>query len=71
VPTHPKYFPQYGFVIGGLDNDGEDFTIPRCYELESFSGFRLKLHGEGIIISGKPIIAYYLFEKNYKKIVWM
>jgi len=59
-------FPSYGFVIAGLDKIGETY-VPRCYTLNSTSGFRLGMTKHGFALEGKPMIAYYLFAKMYNK----
>ena len=68
VPKNPNYFPDYAFVIAGLDKgEGDVFSIPRCYALGSTEGFRMKLGKEGFVLDGKPMLAYYLFERFYKR----
>jgi 20S proteasome alpha/beta subunit len=59
-------FPTFGFVITGLDKKGTKY-IPRCYTLDSGSGFRLGMSKHGFALEGKPMIAYYLFAKMYNK----
>jgi 20S proteasome alpha/beta subunit len=65
VPTHPSYFPNFGFIIAGLDKRGSKYRVPRCYRLDSLSGFRLGL-SRGFAVDGKPMIARYLFAKNFQ-----
>ncbi len=66
VQAHPRYFPNFGFVIAGLNKSGEKYNVPRCYSLRSATGFRLGSYTEGFAIEGKPIIALYMFAKNYR-----
>lgn len=67
VPKSPNYFPDYAFIIAGLDKARGRFTIPKCYSLDSTQGFRMKLGNEGFTISGKPMLALYLFERFYER----
>jgi len=64
VPT--PSFPHYGFIIAGLDKSGNKYT-PHCYRLTSSAGFRLGLYQRRFAIEGKPIIAYYMFARDYQK----
>ena len=64
VPT--TSIPSYGFIIAGLDKDDGEY-VPRCYSLYSGTGFRLGMSKYGFTLEGKPMIAYYLFAKEYKK----
>lgn len=66
VPTHPQYYPTFGFIVAGLDKVRGAFKKPRCFELNSVRGFRLQFGGDGFLINGKPMLAYYLFSKKYK-----
>jgi 20S proteasome alpha/beta subunit len=66
VPTYPDYFPSFAFIIGGLNKSRGKFVIPKCYKLGSTEGFKLGLCKEGFALDGKPMLAYYLFEKNYR-----
>jgi len=55
--------PQYSLIISGLD--GGKKNIPKCYSMNSGSGFRLGKYPSGYGIGGKPFIAHFLFRKNY------
>jgi len=59
-------FPLFGFVIAGLDKKGRKY-IPRCFNLESGTGFSLGLYSEKFAIEGKPFLALYLFSKKYRQ----
>jgi len=65
TPPH-TYFPDIGFVLGGLNKVDGKFSRPSCYGLSSWRGYRLELGGEGFVIGGKYMLARYLFSKNYK-----
>lgn len=65
VPMHPDYFPNFGFIIAGLDKKRGKYNLPRCYTLDSVTGFRLGL-ARGFAIDGKRMIAYYLFAKEFE-----
>jgi 20S proteasome alpha/beta subunit len=65
VPTHPNYFPDFGFIVAGLDERRSKYKVPRCYTLDSMTGFRLGL-ARGFAIDGKRMIAYYLFAKEFE-----
>ena len=67
VPKYPNYFPDYGFIIAGLDKSRGRFKIPKCYTLQSTQGFRMNYGKEGFALEGKPMLAYYLFEKHYER----
>ncbi len=67
VPKYPNYFPDYGFIIAGLDKTGKRFRVPKCFSLQSAQGFRMNLAKEGFALDGKPMLAYYLFEKHYSR----
>ncbi len=64
IPTHPDYFPNFGFIIAGLDRVQGKYVLPRCYVLDSLSGFRLGL-ARGFALDGKRMIAYYIFAKEF------
>jgi 20S proteasome alpha/beta subunit len=66
VPVHPEYFPDFGFIIAGLDKRREQYKIPRTYTLDSLTGFRLGL-SRRFAIDGKRMIAYYLFAKEFEQ----
>ena len=66
VPAHPNYFPNFGFIIAGLDRKRGKYRIPRCYTLDSLTGFRLGLSSKGYAIEGKPWIALYQFTRNFQ-----
>jgi 20S proteasome alpha/beta subunit len=65
VPMHPDYFPDFGFLIAGLDKKGKKYNIPLFYTLDSLRGFRLGLRRK-FEIEGKKMIALYLFSKGYR-----
>jgi 20S proteasome alpha/beta subunit len=67
VPTHPKYFPSFSFVLGGLDKVRGRWRSPRCYALSSDMGFRPMLGGEGYAIDGRPMLAKYMFARDYDR----
>ena len=62
---HPEYFPDFGFLIAGLDKKGSRYRTPLFYTLDSFTGFGLGLR-RGFEIQGKSMIALYLFSKGYQ-----
>jgi len=64
-PTY-QYFPDIGFILGGLNKIGTGFSEPRCYGLSSQRGYRLELGGNGFVLDGKPMIARYLFARYYQ-----
>jgi 20S proteasome alpha/beta subunit len=68
VPKHPDYVPNISFIVGGLDMSDGRFSVPKCYAITSYDGFICKPCKEGFAIEGKPMLAYYLFEKNYPKV---
>src|SRR6266705_3362466 len=41
VPMHPQYFPDFSFIVAGLDKRGIKYAIPRFYTLDSMTGYRL------------------------------
>ena len=62
----PAYDPPFGFLVAGIDkNDSQ--IIPKCFSLNSRTGFRLGLYNQGFGIDGKLFIANYLFAKTYDK----
>lgn len=67
VPKHPEHFPDYRYVVSGLDKVGEKFALPKCYSLYSVEGFKVKVWQEGFVLEGKPMLGYYLFERYYPK----
>jgi len=66
VPMHPNYFPEFSFIVAGLDKKGNEFAIPRFYTLDSLTGYRLGL-SRLFEIQGKPLIARYLFCKQFER----
>lgn len=64
-PPH-QYFPDIGFVLGGLDKVGRRFSRPRCYGISSYRGYRLELGGGGFVLDGKSMLARYLFAHHYR-----
>ena len=63
----PRYSPpDFGLIIAGIDKSAGKIT-PKCYSLTSGGGFSLGLYNHGFGIEGKPIIATYLFAKNFVK----
>jgi 20S proteasome alpha/beta subunit len=65
VPMHPNYFPDFSFIVAGLDKRGTKYVIPRFYTLDSLAGYRLGL-SRLFEIQGKPLIARYLFCKEFE-----
>lgn len=61
-----SYFPQFGFIIAGLDILRNRVIIPRCYSLRSSEGFQIGIYKEKFAIAGKDVIATYLFSHEYK-----
>ena len=66
LPPNNRYVPNIGFVIGGLDLAEDKFVLPMCYGLSSYRGYAIELGGGGFILDGKPMIARYLFAKEYR-----
>jgi 20S proteasome alpha/beta subunit len=75
VPTWPlhsphSYYPNIGFILGGLDMEQGRFIKPSCYGLSSYRGYRpelgLQADGGGFVLDGKPMIARYLFAHHYR-----
>jgi 20S proteasome alpha/beta subunit len=66
VPRHPEAWRLFGFVICGLDKEGEAFKTPLLYHTDNLGGFRLGLC-KPFAIRGKPLIAYYLFAKEFRE----
>jgi 20S proteasome alpha/beta subunit len=64
VPKHPNSWVSFGFLVSGLKTKGDKFT-PLIYKLGNYNGFRLGLC-KPYAIRGKPLIAYYLFSKDYR-----
>ena len=64
VPHLPNFFPNFGFIIAGLDKVNRKYTRPRCYNLKSITGCML---GRPLpfAIDGKPFIAHYLFAQKF------
>jgi len=58
--------PYFGFIIAGLDKQGQKYRIPRCYTLESGSGFMPGLPPLPYAVKGKLILALFFFGQNYK-----
>lgn len=67
VPLDGAPLPRFGFIVAGLDQSGETFSVPKCYGLGSSTGFFPEFYGEGFNIKGKQMIARFLFAKTYKK----
>jgi 20S proteasome alpha/beta subunit len=65
VPTHPRYFPNFAFIVAGLEKKGGQLK-PCSFALRSETGFRLELSQTGREMDGKPMIALYIFEKKYQ-----
>ena len=57
------YLPDCNFIIAGLDINGN--IIPKCYSMDSSSGFKMGKYPSGYGIGGKPFVARYLFRKRY------
>ncbi len=66
-PPH-AYYPNIGFVLGGLDMENGRFTKPSCWGLSSYRGYRpesgLQAEGGGFVLDGKAMIARYLFARH-------
>lgn len=65
VPMHPSYFPDFGFIVAGLDPRKGRYVVPRSYNLDSTTGYRLFL-SRLFEIHGKPLIALYMFSKQFE-----
>lgn len=63
VPRDPDYPISFGFLVSGLKIKSGNVT-PLIYTLQNLTGFRLGLC-KPYAIRGKPLIAHYLFAKNY------
>ncbi len=63
VPKNPESYVSFGFLVCGLKvKDGK--CSPLIYSLHNDNGFRLGLC-KPFAILGKPLIAHYLFAKEY------
>lgn len=60
-----SYLPDFNFIIAGLDVDGD--VTPKCYSMNSLSGFKMGKYPSGYGIGGKPFVARYLFRKKYEE----
>lgn len=66
VPRHPdSYYDIFGFIIAGLEENDEGHEA-YAYNISSYDGFRLGLC-RPYAIQGKPLIAHYMFAKNYEE----
>jgi 20S proteasome alpha/beta subunit len=67
VPHHPNYFPNFGFIVAGLDTEGRTriYRTPRTYNLGSVNGFRLG-RPDPFGFGGKPFIALYLYAQRFQ-----
>jgi len=65
VPKHPNAWSWFGFIVCGLNKIGDKYSAPLLYNLHNLNGFRLGLC-KPYAIKGKPLIAYYLFAKEYR-----
>lgn len=66
VPRHPDSWNDiFGFIIAGLEQINGGYK-PYAYDLNNYDGFRLGLC-RPYAIQGKPLIALYLFAKNYEE----
>ncbi|MCI4357956.1 MAG: hypothetical protein L3J95_01730 [Thermoplasmata archaeon] len=66
VPTHPRYFPNFAFIVAGLERINRGGLKPRSFALRSETGFRLELTQGGREMDGKPMIPLYIFAKDFK-----
>jgi 20S proteasome alpha/beta subunit len=64
VPKDPNYRVSFGFLVSGIKIKNKIVT-PLIYAFHNLAGFRLGLC-RPYAIRGKPLIAYYLFAKDYK-----
>ena len=67
VPTHPSYFPDFAFIVTGLDRAPKGILRPKTFALRSETGFRLELSQGGREMDGQPLIPEYLFEKQFRE----
>lgn len=58
--------PSFGFIIAGLDKHGSKYSIPNCYTLYSQSGFTLGLPPYPYVVEGKPLLALFILQRQYK-----
>ena len=65
VPMHPDYFPDFSFIIAGLDPKKGKYVVPRSYNLDSTTGYRLFL-SRMFEVHGKWLIALYMFSKQFE-----
>jgi len=64
VPRHPDSWTSFGFIVCGIKiRDGS--AVPLIYNLRNYNGFRLGLCTP-YAIKGKPLIAHYLFARDYR-----
>ena len=65
--VRPEYFPRFGFLISGLDQNGQgQFTVPHTYSLFSETGFVPALHRR-FVSMGCPMLADYILSKRYQE----
>lgn len=67
VPTHRDYFPNFAFIVTGLDRASNGNLRPETFALRSETGFRLELSQGGREMDGQPLIPEYLFEKQFRE----
>lgn len=58
--------PHLGFIVAGLNKEENKYNTPCLYTLRSTEGFALGMC-KPYAIEGKPIIALYIFAKEYKE----
>jgi 20S proteasome alpha/beta subunit len=63
VPKNPDSYVSFGFLVCGIKIKKGKYT-PLVYSLHNDDGFRLGLC-KPFAIKGKPLIAYYLFARDY------
>jgi 20S proteasome alpha/beta subunit len=65
IPANSRpNLPYFGYVIAGLDKRGAQHRVPKCMGLISQDGFVLRSY-QKFAIEGKPLIATYLFGKEF------
>jgi 20S proteasome alpha/beta subunit len=64
-PVSRNSMPGFGYVIAGLDKKDKVYSVPRCLGMVSQDGFWLRSY-QKFAIEGKPLIANYLFAKQFK-----
>lgn len=57
----------FGFIVAGLEESNGVFNVPKLYGFGNDGGYSLGLGGDGFLIKGKPMIAYYNFARRYKE----